>query len=276
MFTPSTLKFANFLSPVLYETYAFIASYVGERVGRPATLHVGQSLEEFASQPRSVDVGFLCGLLYVHAKRRPDCPFELLVAPILQGRRYQQRPIYYSDVVVRSDSPFITFADLQGCIWAYNERASHSGYNLVYHSLLEHGKSLDYFGEMIATGSHLRSLQVVLDGKAHATALDSHMLDTLLLRQPELAKKIRVIDMFGPSTIPPIVVARRLDDDLKQRMRAVLISMHKDPRSARELRKGSIERFVSMCDADYDDLRSMFARVQQDAYPFVQAEHAPG
>ena len=269
MFTLSTLSFANFLSPVLHETYAFIASYVGERVGYPATLHVGQALEEFAPQQRSADIGFLCGLLYVHAMQKPDCPFELLVAPVLQGPRYQQRPIYYSDVIVRRDSPYTSFADLQGCTWAYNERASHSGYNLVYATLLAREKSLDYFAEMIATGSHLQSLQAVLAGKADATALDSHLLDTLLLQQPALAQKIRVVDMLGPSTIPPIVITRELDAELKQRVRAVLISMHEDPRAAKELNKGRIERFVPVCDADYDDLRAMFARVQRVAIPLV-------
>jgi ABC-type phosphate/phosphonate transport system substrate-binding protein len=29
------------------------------------------------------------------------------------------------------DSPYRTFADLQGCRWAYNEPNSHSGYNIT-------------------------------------------------------------------------------------------------------------------------------------------------
>ena len=68
----STLNFATFLSPVLYETYAYIASDVGEQVGHTATLHVGQSLQEFATEQRSADAGFMCGLLYVHAMQRSD------------------------------------------------------------------------------------------------------------------------------------------------------------------------------------------------------------
>ncbi|HEV2653910.1 MAG TPA: PhnD/SsuA/transferrin family substrate-binding protein, partial [Ktedonobacteraceae bacterium] len=96
----------------------------------------------------------------------------------------------------------------------------------------------------------------------------SHLLDTLLLQQPALAKKIRVVDMLGPSTIPPIVIARELDDDLKERVRTVLVSMHEDTRASKELRKGRIERFVPVRDADYDDLRTMFARVQRE--PILQ------
>ncbi|MBV9614795.1 MAG: PhnD/SsuA/transferrin family substrate-binding protein, partial [Ktedonobacteraceae bacterium] len=156
----ATLRCATFLSPVLYKTYEYIADYVGERIGCPTSLTTGQSLTAFAEH--TADVGFLCGLQYVHMQKRPDCPVELLVAPVLLGQRYQHRPVYYSDIIVHNKSPYSSFEDLQGCVWAYNERTSHSGYNLVYYSLLERNKTFGYFGETIATGSHLQSLQAVL------------------------------------------------------------------------------------------------------------------
>src|SRR6266487_3640474 len=263
----ATINFATFLSPVLHKTYEYIACYIGKQTGLPASLSIGQSLEDFATG--TVSVGFLCGLLYVRVTDRPGCPLELLAAPVLQGQRYQHRPVYYSDLIVRNDSPYTTFDDLRGCMWAYNERTSHSGCNLVCYSLLERRKSPAYFGETVATGSHLQSLQAVLEGRAHAAALDSHMLDVLLLEKPELAAKIRVIDMLGPSTIPPIVVAKKLDARIKRRIQATLISMHEDPRAASELRKGLIERFVPVCDEDYDDIRAMLARVQEIEFSFV-------
>jgi len=49
------------------------------------------------------------------------CPVELLVASALQGQRYQNRPIYYLDVIVQSESPYTCFDDLQGCTWAYKD-----------------------------------------------------------------------------------------------------------------------------------------------------------
>jgi phosphonate transport system substrate-binding protein len=269
--TLATIKFATFLSPVLYKTYEYIASYVGKQTGYSTALSDGQSLEDLVTEQRTVDVSFLCGLLYVHMKNWSDCPLELLAAPVLQGSRYRHRPIYYSDVIVRSDSSYASFDDLRGCTWAYNERASHSGYNLVYYSLLECGKSPAYFGETIATGSHLQSLQAVLEGRAHAAALDSHLLDVLLREKPELAAKIRRIAMLGPSTIPPIVVDRRLDANIKRQMQAVLLSMHKDTDAASELRKGRIERFVPVCDEDYDDIRAMLARVQAIEIPLMNS-----
>src|SRR2546426_1611606 len=119
------LRFATYLAPNLYETYQFIARYVGEKVGHPTTLSVGQSFHELAEG--LVDVGFICGFPYVQMADSSSCPVELLVAPVLQGERYQHRPIYFSDVIVRNDSPYTSFNDLQGCTWAYNQRVSHSG-----------------------------------------------------------------------------------------------------------------------------------------------------
>ena len=212
------LRFATFLSPVLYDTYASIAQYVGECLGVPTTLHVGQSLDEFASG--KADIGFLCGLLYANMPQPRSV--ELLVAPIVQGTRYRGEPVYYSDVIVRSDSAYSSFGTLQGSRWAYNEEASHSGYHVVYYSLLEQGANLDYFGSMLKTGSHLASLQAVIAGEADATAIDSHVLDVWLKQQPELAQHVRVIDMLGPSTIPPIVAATRLDKQTMHDIQTIL------------------------------------------------------
>ncbi len=257
----SILRFANFLSPVLHKTYEHIASYVGGHLGLPTLLTAGESLEEFAAG--RVDVGFLCGLLYVHATDRPPCPVELLAAPIPQGERYQGKPIYFSDVIVRRESSYGSFDDLEGCLWAYNERASHSGYNLVYYSLLERGKSPHYFGQMLKTGSHRASLQAVLDGRADATALDSHMLDVFLLHHQEIAAQIRVVAMLGPSTIPPVVAAKRLSNALKSKIQETICTMHRDSLGAACLREGLIDRFVPIADEQYQDLREMFTRVQE-------------
>ena len=254
-----TLRFATYLSPNLYDTYLAIVRYVGERLGSVTTLAVGQSLAEFTTG--QVDIGFTCGLPYALGASEPGCPFELLVAPVLIGERYQGNPIYFSDVIVRADSPFTSFENLQGCRWAYNQPESHSGWNVVCYSLLKRGKTSDYFGQLTQSGSHLRSLDMVLDGKADAAAIDSHVLDVFLIQHKDAA--LRVIDSFGPSSIPPLVVARSLDPILKRRIQDALLAMHEDHRAAGSLRVGAIARFVKVCDEGYDDLREMYRVVKQ-------------
>jgi phosphonate transport system substrate-binding protein len=255
-----TVRFVNFLSPLLQGTYDTIARYVGEGGQYPTVSGVGQTLDEFAHG--QADVGFLCGLLYVRMREQTVWPVELLAAPVLSGERYQQRPIYYSDVVVRKNSPYTSFQDLRGCRWAFNEEASHSGYNHVVADMLKRGISFPYFGETIKSGSHLNSLHMVLEGEADATAIDSHILDVVLRRDAHVASHVRIVDMFGPSSIPPVVVARRLDPTLKAQIQMALLTMHHDPVVARALQLGGIEHFVPVQDEHYQDIREMFARVQ--------------
>ena len=254
------IRFATFLAPQLYRTYDHIARYVGGKVGCPADLTVGRSFEDF--EAGRVDAGFICGLPYVRLADAPDSPVELLAAPVLQGERYRQKPVYFSDVIVRSDSLYTCFDDLSGCTWAYNEATSHSGYNLVCSSLLERGKTLHYFGAMVKSGSHARSLQLVLEGRTDATAIDSHVLDVMCSQNKDLALQLRVVTMLGPSSIPPVVVARSLDPGLKCRVREALLTMHEDPDMARVLHEGRIDHFVAVKDTDYNDIRSIFARTQ--------------
>lgn len=254
------IRLATLLSPVLYETYEYIARYLEERLDLATSLHTAHELAEF--ERGEAEIGFLCGLLYVHLRRASSCPVELLAAPVLQGERYQDAPRYFSDVIVRRASPYASFEDLRGCVWAYNESASHSGYNLVYSSLLERSLSLDYFRQTIETGSHLQSLRAVLDGEADAAALDSHVLDVLFQQQPELSDRLRMVDMLGPSPIPPLVIARGLDPALKQRIRETLLTMHHDPQAIYELNKGRIKRFAPVSDEDYDPIRDMFVQMR--------------
>ena len=255
-----TVRFANFLSPLLQETYNAIATHIGKQLALSVTSEVGHNLTEF--QTGQADIGFVCGLEYVRLSAKDDKSVELLAAPVLYNERYQQRPIYYSDVIVRRESPYASFNDLGGCTWAYNEETSHSGYNLVQYSLLERNEHGSYFGKTIKSGSHLQSLQMVLDGKADATAIDSHVLDVVLQRDVRLASQLSIIDRLGPSSIPPVLAARRLPAQLKRDIQRVLVTMHRDPRLADMLYGGDIERFVPVQDEQYDDIRSMLARVQ--------------
>ena len=262
-----TINFANFLSPLLQGTYESILNYVVEHVGCTATLYTGQSLSEFNSG--MADVGFICGLKYVRMKEWQDCPVELLAAPVLEGKHYYGLPIYYSSIIVRADHPYKSFDDLKGCVWAYNEYESHAGCNIVCSCLLERKKGPHYFGRVVRSGSHMNSLRMVLEGEVDAAAIDSHVFEFFLRRNPTLAEQLHVIDQLGPSTVPPVVVAKRLDKTLKERLRNTLITMHEDEYMADRLHEGLIERFVPITDKQYDDIRVMQKRSKGAIFPFV-------
>ncbi|SRR5579883_3482129 len=248
-----TLRFATFLAPNMFPVYAFIARYMQERLGLPTELIVGSSYERLSEQ---ADVSFLCGLAYVELRRLGE-PIEPLAAPLLRGSRYGGRPIYFSDVIVRRDSPFRSFADLRGCSWAFNEPYSHSGPGITCYRLVEMNEDRDYFGRIIQTGWHERSIRLVHAGQVDASAIDSHVLALTLHDHPELADGLRIIDTLGPSTIQPVVVASWLSQELKADLRSILLEMHSDPEAQAVLFGRQVESFTAITDEDYDDLRDM-------------------
>jgi len=109
---------------------------------------------------------------------------------------------------------------------------------------------------------------MVLEGRADAAAIDSHVLDVLRSRDERLAASLRVVDMLGPSSIPPLVVSKTIDKEMKRRMQETLITMHLNDCGAKWLQEGLIEQFVVVADEDYGDLRRMLERVEKAKFPF--------
>jgi phosphonate transport system substrate-binding protein len=240
--------------------YAFVAERLGERLGLPVEFIVGSDYEELVNGV--ADVGFICGLPYVLLRDRPGATVELLAAPVLAGPRYGGRPIYFSDVIVQRDSPFERFADLRGCVWAYNEPSSQSGFGITRFHLVRLGETAGFFGRVIESGWHEASLRLVCNGEADASAIDSQVLAVALRQHPELADRLRVIDALGPSTIQPVVADERLPEAVKAELRDCLLSVHREPGARAALAHGDVARFAAVEDADYDDIRRMREAVE--------------
>lgn len=202
------------------------------------------------------------------ASRRRSAAFEPIAAPVLQGERYAGQPIYFSDVIVRRDSPFRSFAGLRGASWAYNERSSHSGYGITRFTLVTMGETAGFFSRVIEAGSHQNAIRMVAAGEVDASAIDSQVLAIELRDHPELAEGLRVVGSLGPSTIQPVVVSVRLPVADAAAVRAALLSMGDDPSARPWLDRGLIERFVRVDGDDYRDIRAM-VRAAEEAHFLV-------
>jgi phosphonate transport system substrate-binding protein len=257
MTTP--LRFATFLAPNMAPVYRFLADRIGRRLDRKVELVVGRSFDQF--EQGEADLGVICGLPYVWLAARRPPPVEPLAAPILRGARYAGRPIYYSDVIVRHDSPITCLEELEGRSWAYNEPASHSGHTVTLYSLIRLGARPGYLGKVVEAGFHQRAIRLVAAGRVDAAAIDSQVLAIELRDHPQLAG-LRVIGALGPSTIQPVVAANRLPDRLKDQVRDLLVTLADDPAARPVLGYGLIDRFTPVGDAAYDDIRAMLATIE--------------
>jgi phosphonate transport system substrate-binding protein len=254
------LRFATFLAPNMRPVYRFLADQIAHRLGRPVQLVVGRSFDQF--DQGEADFGVLCGLPYVWlADRRPP-PVALLAAPVLAGDRYAGRPIYYSDVIVRHDSPITGLEELEGRSWAYNEPASHSGHTITLYSLVRRGVRPGFLGRVVEAGFHQRAIRMVHSGSVDAAAIDSQVLAIELRDHPELGAGLRMIGSFGPSTIQPLVAASHLPGRLKDQVRDLLVGLGDDPTARPVLDHGFIDRFARIDDGAYDDIRAMLATIQ--------------
>jgi phosphonate transport system substrate-binding protein len=210
-----------------------------------------------------IEVAWLCGLPYVQRVGQPENGVELLAAPVMMGERYKNQPIYFSDVIVRTDSRYKDFYDLARTRWAYNERTSHSGYNVVRHHLATIQQPKGFFARVIDAGSHENALQLLLKGEIEATAIDSTVLETEIRRHPEYRAQIRVIEILGPSPIPPFLVRSSLDEDFRRALQDAFLGMHQDPVGREVLARHGYLRFIGVRDADYDPIRRMKAEADE-------------
>lgn len=256
---PRVLKLTSCQAPNSEFIGRAISIYLADRLGLVVEFvdDVPWQERERLLESGEVHAGWICGLAYVREPRVGRADIELLVAPIMAGARYRRRPVYFSDVVVRSDSKIRSFADLRGVSWGYNEPRSHSGFNVVRFQLAQRGELSGYFGDIVETGSHERSLAMIEAGAVDASAIDSTVLETEIRRRPELARLLRVVETWGPSPAPPWVVSRGLAPDLRRTLRQVLLSMHREPAGRALLRQACMVRFADVRDFYYDAIREM-------------------
>jgi phosphonate transport system substrate-binding protein len=267
---PDELLFASLMADNALAFCQDLAAFLTARTGITVRVLADTPWQECERSlyDGQADLGVVCGLQYVSAIDRGEVPgIGLLAAPVMRGPRYQNRPIYFSEVVVLREHPARCLSDLRRATWAYNEPTSHSGYALTRYTLAVRGERAGFFGRVIASGAHQRSLELLLDGTIDATAIDSTVLEQELRLKPTLLDHIRIVETLGPSPIPPLVVSRVVPDSIRSSLQSVLWTMHTDADGLAVLASASIKHFVPVTDADYQPIRYM-ARIAEQADPW--------
>ena len=254
------LRFSSCQAEIAEKFCKALAEYIGKKLSIPSEFiaDVPWQEEERLLDQGHIQVCWICGLPYIRKNDGEKKSVELLAAPVMKYPRYGARPVYYSDVVVHAESNFWRFEDLRGSTWAYNEPGSHSGYNLVRYHLAMRGWGQDrYFARLVESGSHQKSLQMVLDRATDGAAIDSTVLEMEFAKNPSIVGSIRTVTVVGPSPAPPWVVHHSVAGKVRRALRREFLSMHKDPRGRRILEEAGMLRFAEVSDHDYDPIREM-------------------
>ena len=236
----SPVRFTSFLGDNAFEFYKQVVACLGEATGLPTEMIV----IPYADRDRAIETGeieaaFSCGIIYVLKSAMTPSPVRLIAAPVLPAPRYNDQPVYFSDLIVRADSSYHTFDQLRAATFAYNDLDSFSGYVLPAHHLHTLSETMaSFFGRTIPTGSHARSLDWVEAGDADCAAIDSVVLEMEFAQRPERASAFRVVAGLGPAAMPPIIATPSLPEEVRARFAHTLAQFHLSKRGRSVLSLG--------------------------------------
>jgi phosphonate transport system substrate-binding protein len=250
-----TLGIGSMITPKEgYIYYQRLVDYLEKRLGTPVMTVDRGSYQEFNQllKDGELDLAFVCGGPYVEG--HDDFGLELLVMPeTLSGET-----VYYSYMIVPTQSPAKRFEDLRGTRFAFTDPMSNSGKLVPEYMLAQQRETPEhFFGKLIYTSAHDKSIRAVAEGEVDGAAVDSLIYDYLVRREPTLAKKTRILTRSAPYGIPPVVVRPTIPAPLRGRLRTVLLAMHEDPEGSLILQGMLLRRFVAANDTAYGTIREM-------------------
>ena len=259
------VRFTSFLGDNALDFYRQVVFYLGWATGLTTELVTGLAPDEQEAlvDQEKVQVVFTCGLPYVRKADQPSPRLRLIAAPVLVADYYQNRPIYFSDIIVRANSPYQTVSALRGATWAYNEVFSLSGYILFLHYLLNIGETMRFFGKMAQSGSHAISMDWVEQGRADFATVDRVVLDMEFEQHAERIKSFRTLKRLGPCPMPPIAAVTGLKEPVCHWLKEALLTMHRTKAGQVILHQAGVRRFDAVVDRDYDPIRQIIRDLHQ-------------
>ncbi|UZN51749.1 PhnD/SsuA/transferrin family substrate-binding protein [Cupriavidus cauae] len=191
----------------------------------------------------------MCGYPFATAPVR----YRLLAAPVPDLPRYGGLPRYFSEFIVRADSPCASLAQTFGTRLACMLPESNSGYNAPRRYLMEFGlvDGALYLPTEAATPTPQDVIDAVIAGRAEVGVVDSYVLDLLRLHAPGRIAALRTLAVTQSSPIPPLVASPGIDEEIAARLRGALLDAHRDPDCAEALATLRLARFAAVEPGDY-------------------------
>lgn len=238
---PIEVAIAAMTSP--NETYVFyneLLNYFSFKLNRPIHIIQRKTYAEINSllTNNKVDLAFICSGAYISALEE-NLPIEILTIPIIDNKAY-----YYAYIIVNSDSKIENFNDLKGKSFAFTDPLSNTGY-LYALALIKEAKQNpdDFFSKTLFTYAHDYSIQAVDRKIVDGATVNSLIFDYIKKKYPQKVGHIRVIYKSEPFGIPPVVVRKNLDKNLKQQLKELFINIHLDNVGSVILKKLLIDRY---------------------------------
>lgn len=254
---PLRIGVASIITPVdAVKYYQEIVDYISTKAGLPAQMVHRRTYEEMDRllELKEVDAAFICSASYILDKR--DFGVELLAVPQVNGVTW-----YKSYVIVHEDSLIRSFDELKDRTFAFTDPKSNSGRLYPEYRLLASKglKPEQFFQRYVYSFSHNKSIELVAKKIVDGAAVDSLVYEYMAKKGSPYISQVKVVEESPEFGSPPVVVPSNVSKEFKDKLSAVLLKMHEDPKGEQILKAMLIDRFVQAPDSHYDSIREMEA-----------------
>jgi phosphonate transport system substrate-binding protein len=237
----------------MYVKYQPLVDYLTEQTGERWELGVSASYQEAVDElcGGRVALAYLGPLSYLRA--HTQCGAEALLRLRTRGS-----DVFYSDILVRSDSPFETLEDLAGYRIGFGDALSTSSHLIPRSMLLGAGLEPGRDFECRYLGQHERAARAVLLGEVEACGVRD------IIGELFLHRGLRRLARSAPIPAYPWVVPAGSSPEERARLTAVLLRFPGKAEPRREQERWDLELtggFKRASDADYDVVRDITERV---------------
>lgn len=230
-----------------------LCDYLSATIGRPCELRVSNSYAElvdlFANE--ELDLALFGGVTFLLAEDRVDAqPLVLRDADLR----------FTSSLIVRDDDPAESLGDLSGSTLAFGSRLSTSGHLMPRHFLLEEGVAPEaFFGSIVYSDAHDRTLRWVLAGRVRAGVVNSDVVRRLMGTEVSNAGGVRVLWETPPYTDYVWTVPTTMNPALRSELRDAFLALSiDDPEHAAILEELEAHQFLPATRHDFEELREVY------------------
>ena len=205
------------------------------------------------------ELGWICATSFVDLSLRSERPSVRLagVAWVPDDPDSDGRPVYHGDLVTRPGSGIGSVSDLAGRRVGCNDEVSLSGHLSLRFEIERLGADPDTFAELVFTGGHHRSLDLVAAGELDAAVIDSVVRVQRARADPAVAG-LQVVERLGPWPVQPLVASSGLPDHTVDAVATTLLAPGDDD-LARELEAAALRGLVPIPDDHYEPVRRAMA-----------------